>query len=326
VTDQMRETDFGAAANQVRAIREEINKAMIGQQEVTDQVLRAFLSSGHVLIEGVPGLGKTLLVLALSKTIGAEFNRIQFTPDLMPADVMGHAIYEGTGGSFRVRKGPVFANFLLADEINRAPAKTQSALLEVMQERQVSIEGTTYELTPPFMTLATQNPIEQDGTYPLPEAQLDRFLFKIQISYPDEAEEFDIVDTVTRNRIGDSFKIDQVDQVMTRDQARNLQMITAQIETDRRITEYAVRLGRATREWAGVATGAGPRGAISMVRASRAVALMAGRDFVIPDDVKQIAIPALRHRLVLTPEVEIERVTEEDILRDVLSDVEVPRT
>ena len=319
-------TDIERMSGLVHAIREEIRKAVLGQDETVDQVLRAFLSSGHVLVEGVPGLGKTLLVLALSKTIGAEFNRVQFTPDLMPSDVMGHAIYEGTGGKFRIRKGPVFTNLLLADEINRAPAKTQSALLEVMQERQVSIEGTTYELTPPFMTLATQNPIEQDGTYPLPEAQLDRFLFKIKMSYPEEIHEFDIVESVTKDRIGDSFKISEVEQVLDRKQARQLQQYTAQIHVDRRIVEYAVRITRASREWAGVANGAGPRGAISMVRASRAVALMAQRDHVIPDDVKSVAIPALRHRIVLTPEVEIERISPEEILRDVLSDVDVPRT
>jgi MoxR-like ATPase len=325
--DPVPETDpqLVRASEYLGAIREELRKVVIGQDKVIDEVLKAFLASGHVLVEGVPGLGKTLLVLALSKTVGAEFNRVQFTPDLMPSDVMGHAIYEGTSGGFRVRKGPVFTNFLLADEINRAPAKTQSALLEVMQERQISIEGTTYELDPPFMTLATQNPIEQDGTYPLPEAQLDRFLFKIMISYPEESQEFDIVESVTRNRIGDSFKISEIDQVLTRSKARQLQELCARITVDRRIVEYAVRLVRATRDWPGVATGAGPRGAISIVRASRAAALMEQRDHVIPDDVKSVAIPALRHRILLTPEVEIDRIKPQEILRDVLSEVEVPR-
>jgi MoxR-like ATPase len=309
----------------VERIHGEIGKAVIGQDDVIDQVLQAFLAGGHVLVEGVPGLGKTLLVLALSKTVGAEFSRVQFTPDLMPSDVMGHAIYEGTTGEFRVRKGPVFTNFLLADEINRAPAKTQSALLEVMQERQVSIEGTTYDLTPPFLTLATENPIEQDGTYPLPEAQLDRFLFKILMSYPEAEHEFDIVESVTDNRIGNSFRIEDVDQVLSRAEARKLQEACARIGVDRRIVEYAVRLVRATREWSGVSTGAGPRGAISMVRVSRAAALMARRDHVIPDDIQSVAIPALRHRIVLTPEVEIDRVTPDEILGEVLSEVEVPR-
>lgn len=325
MNDTAQNVDIERVAGLVQSIRGEIGRAVIGQEEVVDQVLQAFLAGGHVLVEGVPGLGKTLLVLALSKTVGAEFNRVQFTPDLMPSDVMGHAIYEGTSGSFRVRKGPVFTNFLLADEINRAPAKTQSALLEVMQERQVSIEGTTYELTPPFMTLATQNPLEQDGTYPLPEAQLDRFLFKILISYPEEAQEFDIVESVTSDRIGDSFNIEDVRQVLNRKQARQLQKMCAQIAVDRRIVEYAVRLVRKTREWSGVSTGAGPRAAISMVRAARANALMEERDHVIPDDVKRVAIPAMRHRIALTPEVEIDRITSEEILEEVLVDVEVPR-
>ncbi len=326
MSEEAREPNFEAAAHKVRAIREELTKAVIGQDEVVDQVLEAFLASGHVLVEGVPGLGKTLMVVTLSKAIGVEFNRVQFTPDLMPSDVMGHAIYEGTGGDFRIRRGPVFTNLLLADEINRAPAKTQSALLEVMQERQVSIEGTTYELQPPFMALATQNPIEQDGTYPLPEAQLDRFLMKVRISYPGVSDEFDIVESVTRDRIGDSFRLEQVDQVMNREQARRLQKITARVAVDRRIVEYAVHIARATREWSGVSTGAGPRGAISMVRASRAAALMQGRDHVLPDDVKSVAVPALRHRLVLTPEVELEQVTPEEILDEILHDIEVPRS
>ncbi len=326
MSEESEGVSFERAAHQVGAIREELTKAVIGQDEVVDQVLRAFLASGHVLVEGVPGLGKTLLVVALSKTIGVEFNRVQFTPDLMPSDVMGHAIYEGTSGEFRIRKGPVFTNLLLADEINRAPAKTQSALLEVMQERQVSIEGTTYELEPPFMALATQNPIEQDGTYPLPEAQLDRFLFKIHISYPQQDEEFDIVESVTRDRIGDSFKLDQVDRVMDRREARRLQEVAARVTVDRRIVEYAVRLVRATREWGGVSTGAGPRGAISMVRGARAAALMGGRDHVLPDDIQAVAVPALRHRMVLAPEVELERITPDEILAEIMRETEVPRS
>jgi MoxR-like ATPase len=307
-------------------LRAEIQKAVVGQHEVIDQVLCAFLASGHVLVEGVPGLGKTLLVLSLSRTFGGTFGRVQFTPDLMPSDVTGHAIFNANSGDFRIRKGPVFTNLLLADEINRAPAKTQAALLEVMQERQVSIEGHSHQLEPPFMTLATQNPIEQDGTYPLPEAQLDRFMFKIEIGYPEEAHEFDIVEEVTRGRVGDSFKIDQVQQVMTLEQAREMQKVCALVRVDRRIVEYGVRLVRSTRGWPGIRAGAGPRGAISLIRAARAVALLEGRDHVIPDDVKTVAMPALRHRILLTPEVEIDGIAPDEILRDILRKVEVPRT
>jgi MoxR-like ATPase len=306
-------------------LRAEIRRAVVGQDEVVDQILCAFLAGGHVLVEGVPGLGKTLLVLSLARTFGGEFSRVQFTPDLMPSDVTGHAIFHADTGDFRVRKGPVFANLLLADEINRAPAKTQASLLEVMQERQVSIEGTSYQLDAPFMTLATQNPIEQDGTYPLPEAQLDRFLFKIEIDYPTEAHEFDIVEEVTSGRVGDSFKLDQVQQVMTPEQARKLQQLCAKVRADRRIVEYAVRLTRATRQWPGIRAGAGPRGAISLVRAARAFALLKGRDFVTPDDIKDVALPSLRHRIMLAPEVEIDGIPADDILGDILGKVEVPR-
>ena len=317
--------DVAKTAAMLDALRGEINKAVVGQPQVIDQVLCAFLASGHVLVEGVPGLGKTLLVLSLSRTFGGTFGRVQFTPDLMPSDVTGHAIYNTNTGDFRIRKGPVFTNLLLADEINRAPAKTQAALLEVMQERQVSIEGHSYELAPPFMTLATQNPIEQDGTYPLPEAQLDRFLFKIEIGYPAEEHEFDIVDSVTRGRVGDSFKIEQVQQVMTLEQARDLQKTCARVRVDRRIVEYGVRIVRATRGWPGIRAGAGPRGAISLIRGARAFALLRGRDHVIPDDVKSVALPALRHRVLLTPEVQIDGITPDEILNDVLRKVEVPR-
>jgi len=324
-SDAIEDAQLERASDAVQGIRREINRALVGQQKVVDQVLQAFLSGGHVLIEGVPGLGKTLMVVALSKAIGGDFKRIQFTPDLMPADVMGHAIYEGTDGGFRVRKGPVFTNLLLADEINRAPAKTQSSLLESMQERQVSIEGSTYPLPSPFMTLATQNPVEQDGTYPLPEAQLDRFLYKIKIDYPGESEEFDIVERVTGDRIGHTFKTSDVRQIIKIDQAEKLQKLCARVSVDRRIIEYAVRVVRATRDWAGLDAGAGPRAAIAAVRGGRAAALMAGRDHVIPDDIQQVAIPALRHRIKLAPEVEIDRIPPENILRDILDDIDVPR-
>ncbi len=318
--------DPAATAELLSRMKAEINKAMLGQDEVIDQVLCSFLASGHVLVEGVPGLGKTLLVLALARTFGGDFNRVQFTPDLMPSDVTGHAIFNSNSGEFRVRKGPVFTNLLLADEINRAPAKTQAALLEVMQERQVSIEGTSYQLAPPFMTLATQNPIEQDGTYPLPEAQLDRFLFKIEIGYPEEAHEFDIVEEVTLGRVGDSFNLEQVRQVMDLAQARKLQQSCAKVRVDRRIIEYGTKLVRATRDWAGIRAGAGPRGAISLIRGARAFALLRGRDHVIPDDLKAVARPCLRHRVLLTPEAEIDGIPADELLGDILRKVEVPRT
>lgn len=313
------------AARVANALRDEIGRAVFGQREVVDHVLAGFLSGGHVLLEGVPGLGKTLVVLALAEAIGGKSSRIQFTPDLMPSDVTGHAIYDQNAGQFRIRKGPVFANLLLADEINRAPAKTQAALLEVMQEQQVTIEGEAFPLEPPFMTLATQNPIEQEGTYPLPEAQVDRFLLKVRVTYPEENDEVTIVQGVTQGRIGNKLDVSQVRTILEPSAAVGLQRKVAQITVDERIANYAVRIVRATRGRQGIAIGAGPRGAIALVRVCRAQALLDGRDFVTPDDVKRVALPALRHRIAIAPELEIEGLRADDVLRSVLESVEAPR-
>ncbi len=308
------------------AIRSEIHRAVLGQDDVVDHVLAAFLAGGHVLLEGVPGLGKTLLVLAMARSIGGTFSRVQFTPDLMPSDVTGHAMIDQNTGGFRIRKGPVFANLLLADEVNRAPAKTQAALLEVMQEGQVTIEGEAFALPPPFMTLATQNPIEQEGTYPLPEAQLDRFLLKVRMEYPPQAVEVDVVKAVIGGGVGNRLDVDQVTQVVDVDGARALQQATAAVTVDDRVVDYAVRIVRATRGRQGLAIGAGPRGAISLVRVGRAMALLEGRDFVTPDDIKRASLPALRHRVAVAPELEIEGLHCDDALRGVVESVEAPRT
>ncbi|MDA8094501.1 MAG: MoxR family ATPase [Betaproteobacteria bacterium] len=306
-------------------MREEIGKAVIGQRPAVDQVLVALLAGGHVLIEGVPGLGKTLLVRALAKTFDGAFSRIQFTPDLMPSDVTGHALYDLKSGEFRLRKGPVFTNLLLADEINRAPAKTQAALLEVMQESQVTIEGRPMALTLPFMTLATQNPIEQEGTYPLPEAQLDRFLLKILIGYPSEEDERAMVADVTAGQVGDALDVAQVQTAVKPHTLVAVQHIVAKLRVDQRVNDYAVRIVRKTREWPGVAVGAGPRGSIAIIRAARAQALLAGRDYVTPDDVKAIAVAALRHRIALTPDMDIERRETDEVLFAILQAVDAPR-
>ena len=311
-----------AIAHRMRA---EIGKALIGQEQVVEQILIALFAAGHVLIEGVPGLGKTLLVRALAKTFEGSFARIQFTPDLMPSDVSGHAMYDLKSEQFRIRKGPVFTNLLLADEINRAPAKTQAALLEVMQEYQVTIEGQALMLTPPFMTLATQNPLEQEGTYPLPEAQLDRFLLKILIDYPSEQEEKALVASVTGGQVGDTLNVDAVSAVVKAASIVKVQQIVSGLRVDERVNDYAVRITRKTREWPGISIGAGPRGGITLIRAARAKALFAGRDFVTPDDVKAIAIPALRHRISLASELEIEGHKPDDILAALLEKVEAPR-
>lgn len=310
----------------VSRIREEIRRAVVGQTEVVDQVLACCLASGHTLIEGVPGLGKTLLVKALAKTFAGQFSRIQFTPDLMPADVMGHAVYDMKNQTFNVRKGPVFTHLLLADEINRAPAKTQSSLLEVMQERQVTIEGESHVLSSPFMVLATQNPLENEGTYPLPEAQLDRFLIKILIDYPTEAEETALLQLVTNKRVGDGLEVNQVATLIKPETIVALQQIVAQINVDQAVTQYAVRLVRATRDWPGIAIGAGPRGSIALVRLARAIALMNKRDFVTPDDIKAASLPVLRHRVTLSPESELDGLSSDHLLRNLIEQTPAPRS
>ena len=313
------------AGNIIARMREEIRGAVIGQHGVIDQVLACCLAGGHVLIEGVPGLGKTLLVKALAKTFAGDFSRIQFTPDLMPADVMGHAVFDMRNQSFTVRKGPVFTHLLLADEINRAPAKTQSSLLEVMQERQVTIEGESYQLQAPFMVLATQNPLENEGTYPLPEAQLDRFLIKVRIDYPTQAEEEQMLQLVTRDRVGDGLEVSQVATLVKPETIVVLQQLVARVRVDDAVAAYAVRLVRATRDWPGVAIGAGPRGCIALVRMARAMALIAGRDFVTPDDIKSAALPVLRHRIAISPDSELDGLSSDDLLLGLIEDIHAPR-
>ncbi|WP_200953863.1 MoxR family ATPase [Duganella sp. Root336D2] len=309
----------------VQRLREEIGRAIIGQQTVVEQVLACCLAGGHVLLEGVPGLGKTLLVKALAKTFAGEFSRIQFTPDLMPADVMGHAVFDQRQQTFSVRKGPVFTHLLLADEINRAPAKTQSALLEAMQERQVTIEGEAHVLDAPFMVLATQNPLESEGTYPLPEAQLDRFLIKARIAYPSEQEETEMLLAVTQDRVGDALEVAQVRTLIKPEILVALQQLVARIRVDEAVANYAVRMVRATRQWPGVSVGAGPRGSIALIRLARAMALMAGRDYATPDDIKQASLPVLRHRIALSPESELDGLGADDVLAALIDSVAAPR-
>ena len=309
-----------------RDLRAQIGNAVVGQDSTVDQTLAVLIAAGHVLIEGVPGLGKTLLVRALARTFGGEFARIQFTPDLMPADVTGHTLYDQNSGQFTTRRGPVFTNLLLADEINRAPAKTQAALLEVMQEGQVTIEGKSHQLEQPFMVLATQNPIEQEGTYALPEAQLDRFLMKVRIDYPEPDEEIEMVTRVTGNQVGETLNVSQVSSIVSPEDIVMLQSAATSVHVDDTVFDYAVRIVRATRNWSGVAAGAGPRGGIALVRAARSAALMGGRTFVTPDDIKMVALPALRHRITLTPDLEIEGHSTDSVLERVLSDVKAPRS
>ncbi len=314
-----------ALGERASAIRDSVGKAFIGQAEVLDQILIALLAGGHVLLEGVPGLGKTLLVRALGRAMDCQHARVQFTPDLMPSDISGHAVFDPKTERFEVRKGPVFTNMLLADEINRAPAKTQSALLEAMQEQQVTIEGESFPLPSPFLCLATQNPLELEGTYPLPEAQLDRFLLKILIGYPGIEDEKRMVAAVSEGRTAADFDLSQVTRVIASEDVRAMQIGTALVRVDPAVLDYAVRIASATRKWPGIALGAGPRGSIALVRAARAQAVLAGRDFVTPDDIRDIALPALRHRIQLAPELHIEGQSPDEALRALLAKVDAPR-
>lgn len=317
--------NLNEAIQLVQRMREQISRVVVGQQHVIDQVLIAMLASGHVLVEGVPGLGKTLLVKALAKCFQGQFGRIQFTPDLMPSDVTGHALYDMKSEQFKIRKGPAFCNLLLADEINRAPAKTQSALLEVMQEKQITIEGKPFPALSPFMVLATQNPIEQEGTYPLPEAELDRFMLKVLIDYPSEQEEQDLVKQVTTGQVQDTLSVDAIESVVSAADIPKLQKITAGIQVDDAVFDYAVRIARSSRQWHSFAHGAGPRASIALIRAARAQALLDGREFVTPDDVKTMALPVMRHRVALTAEMEIEGLKTDQALQQLLQEVEAPR-
>lgn len=313
------------AAELLGRLREAIGQALVGQKAVVEQVVVALVAAGHVLIEGVPGLGKTLLVRAMAQALALPHARVQFTPDMMPSDITGRAIIDQTTREWRVVRGPVFTNILLADEINRAPAKTQSALLEVMQESQVTLEGQTLVLPRPFMVLATQNPVETEGTYPLPEAQLDRFLLKIEIGYPTAEEEVAVIVRTTGDSVGDQLPLVNVKPCLNEKAVLGLQQIVARQRVDNAIAEYAVRIVRATRDWPGLAVGAGSRGAIALVRAARVVALLEGRDFVTPDDIKRIALPALRHRIALTPDAMLEGRKPDDLLKSVVDGVAAPR-
>ena len=320
------ESDTAAEASEMLdALRAAIRQAMVGQSAVIEQVLIALVASGHVLIEGVPGLGKTLLVRALAQALSLSHARVQFTPDMMPSDITGHAVLDPSTRELRLVRGPVFTHVLLADEINRAPAKTQSALLEVMQEYQVTLEGQTLPLPKPFMVLATQNPVETEGTYPLPEAQLDRFLFKIEIGYPSSAEEVAVVVRVTADQAGDELPLADVRPCLDGAGVSNLQRLAARQRVDEQVIDYAVRIVRATRDHVAVAIGSGPRGALALVRGARAAALLDRRGYVTPDDIKRIALPALRHRIALAPDALLEGRTTNDVLTEVVGTVAAPR-
>ncbi len=311
----------------INRIRDEIHKVIIGQEELINGFLLALLCNNHVLVEGVPGLAKTLSVTTLAKMIQADFQRIQFTPDLLPADVIGTLIYNPKSGDFSTKKGPIFANIILADEINRAPAKVQSALLEAMQERQVTIGDESFKLDDPFLVLATQNPIEQEGTYPLPEAQVDRFMFKLKVSYPSKDQEHEIMKKMAR-----SMPAVDVNPVISTDEIRRMRELADEIYMDEKIGEYIVNLVEASRVPEAynldigqmIRYGASPRATIFLAMASKANALVEGRGYVTPQDVKSVAMDVLRHRIIVTYEAEAEEKTSEDIIEQILQTVDVP--
>ncbi|NLW48110.1 MAG: MoxR family ATPase [Firmicutes bacterium] len=306
-------------------IHQELDKAVKGQNELIDHLIIAIFSEGHVLIEGIPGLGKTLLVNALANIMGVNYKRIQFTPDLMPSDIIGTTIFDGATSQFQVKKGPVFTNLLLADEINRAPAKTQSALLQAMQERKVNIDGVDYSLGDFFICFATQNPIEMEGTYPLPEAQTDRFLMKLFIDYPTLEEEQEIIKAYRGGFTADRIQTANLRQIIGLEDILAIKEYLKRITVDDQIIDYITRIVAATRGYNGIETGASPRGSIALFLAARIRALFNGRDFVTPDDVKDLVLPVLRHRIILEPEVEIEGEKADDYLIQIVEQIEVPR-
>jgi MoxR-like ATPase len=303
------------------AVLDEVERAVVGKRDTLELVLLGMLADGHVLIEDFPGLAKTLTARAFSQVTSIGFTRVQFTPDLMPSDVTGSSIFNQREGDFEFRPGPIFTNLLLADEINRAPPKTQAALLEAMQERQVTMEGTTYPLAPPFLVLATQNPIEYEGTYPLPEAQLDRFLLRIGVGYPGRDEEWEVLER-RLERAADEVELQPV---VDRAELLEMQQAVEHVHVDRSVGLYIVDLVAATRSANGVQVGASPRGSLALLKLSRCRAAVRGRDYVIPDDVKAVAVPALAHRLALRPELWVQRLRPEDVVAGLLDEVPTPK-
>jgi MoxR-like ATPase len=307
----------------VQKVKAEIGKVIVGQSKMIDQLLVAVLSNGHVLLEGVPGVAKTISAKLLAKTLSLDFSRIQFTPDLMPSDIIGTSIFDLSKSTFEFKKGPIFSNFVLIDEINRAPAKTQAALFEVMEERQITADGTTYILEKPFLVIATQNPIEQEGTYRLPEAQLDRFLFKITIDYPNLEEEIHIIQK--ENELQSRNKMDTIATIISQSNIIEFQELVKQVLIEPNLIEYIAKIVLNTRENAFLYLGASPRASIAILNASKGFAALRGRDFVTPDDIKEAAIPVLQHRVLVTPEREMEGITSTEIIKQIVDSVEIPR-
>ncbi len=316
-------TDLSRLNEAVRSIRSEIKKIIVGQDDMLQLILTALLADGHVLIEGVPGVAKTLTAKLVARSVDAGFSRIQFTPDLMPSDVLGTPVFNPKEAVFEFKKGPVFSNILLVDEINRAPAKTQSALLEIMEERQATVDGKTFPMAAPFMVLATQNPVEQEGTYRLPEAQLDRFLFKILVPYPSEAEELKILSQF--HQMGNTRVMDMIRPVLSAQQINSLRQQIKTIVVEDKLLQFIAKLVHQTRHNKSVYLGASPRASLSVMNASKALAAMQGRDFVTPEDILAVVPPVLRHRIILSPDKEMEGISEDDVIRQIIQSMDIPR-
>ncbi|MFV0536781.1 MAG: AAA family ATPase [Dysgonomonas sp.] len=314
--------DFSELSQSVQSIKDEIGRVVVGQHQLIEQMIVAILANGHVLVEGVPGVAKTLSAKLLAKTIDVGFSRIQFTPDLMPSDVLGTSVFLPASGKFEFKKGPVFSNIVLIDEINRSPAKTQAALFEVMEERQVTNDGTTYKMGYPFLVMATQNPIEQEGTYRLPEAQLDRFLFKIVVDYPNIVDEINILDRQNKGQLSADIGINAV---LTAEKLMTLRSSVQQVLVEQHLLEYIAQIVAATRQSPWITLGASPRASLAILNASKALAAIRGRDFITPDDIKEVAVPVLRHRILLTPEKEMDGTSTDTIICQLIDKAEVPR-
>ncbi|HPW87713.1 MAG TPA: MoxR family ATPase [Kaistella chaponensis] len=315
--------DMKELQQSLEAVKAEIGKVIVGQESMIEHLLAALLSNGHVLIEGVPGVAKTITAKLLAKTIDVGFSRIQFTPDLMPSDILGTSIFNVKNSEFEFKKGPIFSSFILIDEINRSPAKTQSALFEVMEERQITMDGKQYEMQEPFLVVATQNPIEHEGTYRLPEAQLDRFLFKINVGYPNLSQEIQIIKNQHSNKLED--KTDAVQKVISGVQLKNYQQIVKNILVEPQLLEYIAKIIINTRENQFLYLGASPRASLALLTASKSFAAIRGRDFVTPEDIKEASYAVLRHRVMVSPEREMEGLTADEIIRQILEAIEIPR-
>jgi len=315
--------DMAELQKSLELVKSEIAKVIVGQENMVEHLLAALLSNGHVLIEGVPGVAKTITAKLLAKTLDVAFSRIQFTPDLMPSDILGTSIFNVKNSEFEFKKGPIFSSFILIDEINRSPAKTQSALFEVMEERQITMDGTQFEMQEPFLVIATQNPIEHEGTYRLPEAQLDRFLFKINVDYPDLSQEIQIIKNQHENKLAD--KTDAVQKVVSAAQLQNYQNLVKNIVVETQLLEYIAKIIVNTRENQFLYLGASPRASLALLTAAKSFAAIRGRDFVTPEDIKEASFAVLRHRIMVSPEREMEGLTADEIIRQILENIEIPR-